>query len=112
MNYTLAEQIADKLIEQFDYEKVYCHMEYDKWVWITPKRIGVPSIQEMKETNRKYILETYNTALDKLNKKLNKKKTTARMTTGGYVYETTVYRSEERPYMRLSFVLTDCDNYN
>lgn len=42
---------ADKILENFDFEKVHTHMKYTKWSWYGGDgEDGVPSIEQLKHT--------------------------------------------------------------
>ena len=42
---------ADRIMENFDFEKVHAHMKYTKWSWYCGEgEYGVPSIDQLKDT--------------------------------------------------------------
>jgi hypothetical protein len=95
----------DKLVERFDYSTVHTYMTNVGWHWASEG--GTPTIHQMQSTNLYYLHMVYDQAHKKSIDKPNKKKVTARTTTGGFEYECTIFRDTPKPYFTMKFIIAD-----
>lgn len=103
----IVENQIDDIIDHFQYGIVHSYMTNVGWVWVG---VGVPTINQMKDTNRNYLHKVYDEAIKKLTNKPNKKSAKAYMGTGGFEYECYVYRNTPKPYFSMKFVIADSFN--
>jgi hypothetical protein len=48
---------ADKILENFNFERVHDHMKYTKWSWYNGDgEYGVPSVEQLKQTANQLLL--------------------------------------------------------
>jgi len=106
------DQEIDGFIENFDYARVHRVMECLEWNWAHADcGYGVPSIDYMKQANRRWLRQAAEAAQAKL-AETKKKKARSRWGTGGFEYEAVVYRDEPKVYLSMTFSVADWNNWD
>lgn len=94
----------DEILDCFDFERVKKVMDHLNWEWVLSDS-GVPEIYELRKRARE-LLQTVVVGVQK--KESEGSYFTA---TGGFYAEARVYPDDSKIYLRLSFQVTDWDNW-